>query len=99
MTHEEVKKHAGRIGALARLLKRLYLTDSYVQQVEADYERMQAPEYSKPAREAEASLPTKPSFRRFGAARLLPHVDALRSLKADATLATWLNCTFKLRGG
>lgn len=54
-----------KMGACTRLLKRLRLTDAYAQQVEADYERMQAPEYAKLAREAEKSLPPMPRFRRF----------------------------------
>ena len=55
-----------KMRARTRLLKRLHLTGAYAQQVEADYERMQAPEYAKLAREAKKSLPPMPRFRRFG---------------------------------
>ena len=54
----------------ARLLKlRHKFRDRFAEQVEADYERMQSPEYAKLAREAEQALPAKPNFRRFGQTR------------------------------
>ena len=61
-----------KMRARTRLLKLLHLTDAYAQQVEADYERMQAPEYAKLAREAENSLPPMPRFRRLGGGKTPP---------------------------
>jgi len=54
---------------LARLLKlKLEFRDKFTEQVEADYEQMQAPEYAKLARKAERAMPP-PRFRKFGKPR------------------------------
>lgn len=61
-----------KMRARTRLSKRLHLTDACAQQVEADYERMQAPEYAKLARAAGKSLPPMPRLRRFGGGKTPP---------------------------